>query len=173
MVFSGFSPWFMRFWWLQQHTTAISAISIPYVQDMPRHGGAGTGDHWAPSCSGVEPTKPTSADEPGVWHKTIRTKLKHTNKHVFLMVFNHFIIFDGFWFLVFESVGFKGLVDFCLFFWVASSRGKISTVSLHQRPLWASWVESSSWVQGGEKAIHYDLYFFFLGRVLLESYWSV
>ena len=69
------------------------------------------------------------------------------------------MVFD-FWCLNRLGSKVKGLVDFCLFFWVDSSPGKISTVSLHQRPLWASWVESSSWVQGGEKTIHYDLYLF-------------
>ena len=162
-MFSGFSPWFMRFWWLQQHTTAISAISIPYVQDMSRHGGAGTGDHWAPSCSGVEPTKPTTADEPGVWgHKTIRTKL---NKQTF--VFDGFQSFHHFWWFLISGV-WIGWVQragrFLPFFLGWFFSGKISTVSLHQRPLWASWVESSSWVQGGETAIHYDLYLFILAE---------
>ena len=171
-MFSGFSPWFMRFWWLLQHTTAISAISIPYVQDMSRHGGAGTGDHWAPSCSGVEPTKPTSADAPGVWgHQTIRTKL---NKQTF--AFDGFQSFHHFWWFLISGVWIgwvqrtgRFLPFFLGWFFSRQNIHSVSTPAASLSELGRKLLLSA---RRGKSDSLWSLPFF-LGRVLLESYWSV
>lgn len=98
-----------------------------------------------------------------------------TNKHLLLMVFNHFIIFDGFWFLVFESVGFKGqrtgrfLPFFLGWFFSRQNIHSVSTPAASLSELGRKLLLSA---RRGKSDSLWSLPFF-LGRVLLESYWSV